>query len=158
MTYTTTELSKITGFTLSKISSLLHRMGFSPVGIAGKNQNIWDEECLEVLQKKKRMLEKESTICLVSLSTMFNASVPDLRKILTDKGIQPVMVERNEQNGSLIERYPYEVKDILIKHFDDLKADNADEHPLVTDKRCLRLNWWPDIVPKCFEDLDAEIA
>ena len=28
-------------------------------------------------------------------------------------------------------------------------------HPLVTDKRCLNLNWWPDVVPECFKELDA---
>lgn len=28
-------------------------------------------------------------------------------------------------------------------------------HPLVTDKRCLNLNWWPDIVPECFKELSA---
>lgn len=29
-----------------------------------------------------------------------------------------------------------------------------EDHPLVIDKRCLKLSWWPDVVPKCFEDLD----
>ena len=33
---------------------------------------------------------------------------------------------------------------------------SAELHPLVTDKRCLRLSWWPDIMPKCFEDLDKK--
>ena len=28
-------------------------------------------------------------------------------------------------------------------------------HPLVTDKRCLNLNWWPDVVPECFKELSA---
>ena len=28
-------------------------------------------------------------------------------------------------------------------------------HPLVTDKRWLKLNEWPDIVPDCFKELDA---
>lgn len=26
-------------------------------------------------------------------------------------------------------------------------------HPLVKDDRCFKLSWWPNIVPKCFEDL-----
>lgn len=30
------------------------------------------------------------------------------------------------------------------------------EHPLVTDKRCLKMNYWPNIVPKCFEDIEDE--
>ena len=28
-------------------------------------------------------------------------------------------------------------------------------HPLVTEERFLNLNYWPDITPKCFADLDA---
>ena len=28
-------------------------------------------------------------------------------------------------------------------------------HPLVTDKRCLNLNWWPDVVPECLKELSA---
>ena len=28
------------------------------------------------------------------------------------------------------------------------------EHPLVTDPRCLKLSYWPDVVPSCFEECD----
>ena len=28
-------------------------------------------------------------------------------------------------------------------------------HPLVTDKRCLNLNWWPDVVPECFKECEG---
>lgn len=28
-------------------------------------------------------------------------------------------------------------------------------HPLVTDKRCLNLNWWPDVTPVCFQECEA---
>ena len=35
------------------------------------------------------------------------------------------------------------------------KAEVPEDHSLVTDKRCLDLNFWPDVVPKCFEELDA---
>ena len=31
------------------------------------------------------------------------------------------------------------------------QVEKAEDHPLVTDERCLRLNYWPDTVPKCFE-------
>lgn len=31
-----------------------------------------------------------------------------------------------------------------------------EEHPLVTDLRCLELNFWPETQPKCFEDLDND--
>ena len=32
--------------------------------------------------------------------------------------------------------------------------ESAELHPLVKDKRCLRLSYWPDITPKCFMDLE----
>jgi len=31
-------------------------------------------------------------------------------------------------------------------------VEKAENHPLVTDKRCLRMDYWPDTVPKGFEE------
>lgn len=31
-----------------------------------------------------------------------------------------------------------------------------EDHSLVTDRRCLDLNWWPDIVPSCFAETEEE--
>lgn len=45
-------------------------------------------------------------------------------------------------------------KNILCRKVQKEKNNDMDEHPLVTDKRCLDLNWWPDITPSCFADLD----
>ncbi len=33
-------------------------------------------------------------------------------------------------------------------------ADDADAHPLVTDKRCLNINYWPDVIPDCFKECE----
>lgn len=44
-------------------------------------------------------------------------------------------------------RKPSEVKKDLVEK----KADSS-EHPLVTDKRCLDFNYWPDIVPVSFKE------
>ena len=38
------------------------------------------------------------------------------------------------------------------KTLEQLKA----EHPLVSDVRCFKLSWWPDIVPDCFKELDND--
>jgi hypothetical protein len=32
------------------------------------------------------------------------------------------------------------------------KVEKEEDHPLVTDKRCLRMSYWPDTVPKGFEE------
>ena len=158
MEYTSTELAKLTDLDISKISTYLRNGGFTPVGIAGKNQNIWEESSLEFLMKKKHSMNIKDTILLNSLALAFNTTNDNIRNILTSKGIEPVDVTLNNVTGNKIERYPFEVKEILIEHFDSLKVDEADDHPLVTDKRCLRLNWFPNTVPKCFEDLDEDIA
>ena len=34
------------------------------------------------------------------------------------------------------------------------ETTGAEDHPLVTDKRCLNLNWWPDVVPVCFKECE----
>lgn len=40
------------------------------------------------------------------------------------------------------------------KKFQEYLKTARNDHPLVTDERCFRLNWWPDVTPRCFEDLD----
>ena len=34
------------------------------------------------------------------------------------------------------------------------KTDSAELHPLVTDKRWLKLNEWPDVLPSCLQETD----
>ena len=29
-----------------------------------------------------------------------------------------------------------------------------EDHSLVTDKRCLNLNWWPETIPSCFQEVE----
>ena len=47
-------------------------------------------------------------------------------------------------------------KNELLKKQSEETADTekAEDHPLVTDKRCLKLNWWPDIIPDCFKECE----
>lgn len=54
---------------------------------------------------------------------------------------------------SIIDGQPERVK-VIDKVFNSDELEK--EHPLVKDKRCLQLGYWPDIVPKCFEDIDKE--
>ena len=35
----------------------------------------------------------------------------------------------------------------------ELEAAQA-EHPLVTDPRCLKLSYWPDVIPDCFKECE----
>jgi hypothetical protein len=42
----------------------------------------------------------------------------------------------------------------LIREEETDGADDADAHPLVTDKRCLNINYWPDVIPDCFKECE----
>ena len=37
-----------------------------------------------------------------------------------------------------------------------ITQEKAEDHPLVKDQRFLNMNFWPDVTPVCFEDLDKE--
>ena len=65
-------------------------------------------------------------------------------------------------NGNRKARFTYESMRRLVliaktapKKRDELQFNDVEnEHPLVTDKRCLNLSYWPDVVPVCFEEVD----
>jgi len=41
------------------------------------------------------------------------------------------------------------------KHATEAPTDaELAEHPLVTDPRCLKLSYWPSVIPACFEEAD----
>lgn len=47
---------------------------------------------------------------------------------------------------------------LLQAEIEKIQGGVETEHPLVTDKRCLKMNYWPNVVPRCFEDIDDEEA
>lgn len=158
MTYTSTELSKLTGIENNQISKILRRLGYSPLASGDHNCHIWQEECLEILlQKQNEIVEDNKTILLTSLASSFNITVPEARAILDSKGIVPIETNNAVISGNKYERYPIESREILIRYFDDLKVADEDEHPLVINKAFLRTSFFPDVTPKCFEDLDKEV-
>ena len=38
-----------------------------------------------------------------------------------------------------------------------IQEETLENHPLVKDARFLKLSYFPDVVPQCFEDIDSEI-
>ena len=48
-------------------------------------------------------------------------------------------------------------KERIKKQLAALNCESEEElknlHPLVTDPRCLKLSWWPDVIPNCFEEV-----
>lgn len=41
----------------------------------------------------------------------------------------------------------------MLGYKENMEAEN---HPLVTEKRWLKLNEWPESVPSCFQDIEEE--
>ena len=156
--YSTTELANLTGYTNSTISNILRKHKIKEVETGFKGVKYWDESCLEIIKNEQNKQIKE-TITIGTLCSMFNIPLSEIRGILFDKGISPVTINHNPfYHNNYQEVYPIEAKEILSKHLDNVNADDCLEHPLVTDKRWLKTNNWPDTTPKCFEDLNEDIA
>ena len=107
MSYSTSEISELTGYAMATISHYLRKTGKKPIDKIAKNELVCDDECLDIIIDRVCQLKQE-------------------RELAELERLSKVEVE---------------------------KVDKEEEHPLVTDKRCLRMNYWPETVPKCFEEL-----
>jgi hypothetical protein len=45
-------------------------------------------------------------------------------------------------------------KQIFVNERTPEEIAALEDHSLVTDKRCLDLNYWPDVVPVCFKECE----
>lgn len=155
--YSTTELSNLTGYTNSTISIILKKHNIKAIKEGYKGVKYWDESCLDIIRKEKDKKQHKETIALTTLITAFNIPVAEIRSILYSNGIEPVETRTSPLYCYIKnETYPIESKEVIAQYLSRVRIDDENEHPLVTDKRWLVLNKWPDIVPKCFEDLDKE--
>ena len=147
MKYTTREISNYLGLETHVVLDKLRKIGFVPCGSGKKNTCVWDVNLDDVKQKfiSRKKTAQKKTISLNSLAKKYDMTNGTMRRYLENAGIQPVMSNSKHQV------YPISACDILDKF-----ESNDIKHPLVKDKRCLNRNWWPDIVPKCFEGLDDD--
>lgn len=156
--YSTTELSNLTGYTNSTVSNILKRHNVKEIETGFKGVKYWDESCLEIIRNEQNKQIKE-TITIGTLSSMSNISLSEIRGILFDKGISPVEIRHNPfYHNNYQEVYPIEAKKVLLEYLNNVNEKDCLQHPLVTDKKWLKINNWPDIIPKCFQDLDEETA
>lgn len=54
---------------------------------------------------------------------------------------------REKAKGKMITLFPERTEEEIAA---------LEDHTLVTDKRCLDLNWWPDVVPSCFAETEEK--
>ena len=58
--------------------------------------------------------------------------------------------------GSVTQAYTGPTQTSAQKAEEENGADDASAHPLVTDKRWLKLNEWPDVIPDCFKECEDD--
>lgn len=63
--------------------------------------------------------------------------------------IEKTILKRREEKAEAERLANEEREKKFLSNLDALKA----EHPLVTDIRCLKPSYWPDVVPNCFKEL-----
>jgi hypothetical protein len=117
---------------------------------------------------QKPDVEKFYTVA--ELAELFNVTCDTIRNISNRMNLPHDYVTRHKARLAI---YPYESVKIIQEHFeareklrrlaeenrakkiinDEPAEGNAEDHPLVTDKQYLKLSVWPDVVPKCFEEL-----
>lgn len=118
---------------------------------------------------QKPDVEKFYTVA--ELAEYFNVTCDTIRNISNRMVIPHDYIARN---GARLAVYPYDSLKIFKAHFDareklrklaeerkvknfvnDETAEGAEDHPLVTDKRWLKLNEWPDVIPECFKECEG---
>ena len=155
--YSTTELSQLTGYANSTVSNILKRYNIKETEVGFKGMKYWDDSCLDILKKEKDKFVR-NTISIGTLFATFNIPLSEIRGILFDKGISPIKIHHDVfYQNNYQEFYPIEAKEVLLKHLESTDSEDTEQHPLVTDKRWLKKENFPQIVPKCFEDLDDTI-
>lgn len=145
----TTELSQRTGHSAAVIIKNLERKGFKYVDkvIDSHHSKCWTPEAAEWLEKHYEYLRSKK-LSLEDYAKILDVDLKTFKEILYSLKINAtVQTTRSPEIDNAVAEYKKQLQ----------LQDNIKEHPLVKDKRCFRLGWWPNTVPKCFEDLDEDI-
>lgn len=112
----------------------------------------------------------QKTYTVQEIADMFNVTADTVRNISNRMNLPHEYITKNRARLAV---YPYEVVKIFCEYFEarekkrklaeerkitvvvnDETPETIKDHPLVTDRRCLNINWWPDVVPDCFKEVD----
>ena len=132
--------------------------------------NVEEEIKPEINFEIKNPVNVEKKFTALQLANIFNCSDGAIHVYSNEIGLQPKILREGARRFSQWSYSDY----IILKYYigerrkgitkDKIKIpvemlnSSENEHPLVTDKRCLKLNYWPDVVPSCFQDLEEEGA
>lgn len=147
MEYTsTTELAKRYGHTPSTVIAYLERRGFKSTDIVINSHHMkgWTPEAVECFERHEKSL-RSTKLTFTEYVAVLNTDMNTFLQALQDLHI----TAQNSTNRN--PEIDIRVREIMKEN--QINVDKS-EHPLVTDERCFKLSYWPDTVPKCFEDLD----
>lgn len=146
--FTTTQLAERYGRDNSSIVNILKSKGIKTVGEGDHNVKLWGEDADKFLSE---YMMNDNIISANKYAKELGIPANEFKVILKSVGIHNFQkVHRSKKVMDAVEQYRKDtsapVKSLSI---DQLKI----LHPLVTDERCFNINYWPDPMPKCFEDL-----
>ena len=141
----TTELARKYGHTPSTVISYLKRRGFKSTDIVINSHHMkgWTPEAVECFERHEKSL-RSTKLTFAEYVAVLNTDMNTFLQALQDLHI--TAQNSTNRNPELDTR----VREIMKEN--QINIDKS-EHPLVTDENCFRLAYWPDTVPKCFEDL-----
>ena len=144
---TTTELQKRYGYTASTIIKKLESNGFKSelIYVGSHICKAWTPDAEEWF-KNYCEEEKTKSLLIIDYAKELNVSVELFKSAMRNLGL--FAEYRTTRNESLEKEVKRLVEEDRIAMYES--------HPLVKDKKCFRLSWWPNTVPTCFEDLDED--
>ena len=117
--------------------------------------------------------DKQKSYSVLEAADLLNTSDMEIRRIIGYYKIKHEIVRTKQSRAIMIDYDAYRlVKDIheekekrrqeaaeraVIKRQkaeEENGADDAEAHPLVKDKRFLKLSFFPDVVPDCFKECE----
>ena len=143
----TTELCHKYNRTASSLIGKLKKEGFVPedMVIEGHHSLVWTPDVIPVLEAIVH--PDDELISVAEYAQELNVDVTLLRS---------VMHKYNRWGINKVHRNAEIEKEVLRLKANNDKGALSTEHPLVTNPKFLVTTYFPNVEPKCFEDLDKE--
>lgn len=129
----------------ASIAHILHDNGVEPVGLTDHNGLLWSPDAEDII--RKAVEEYDRQVNAKQYAEELKVPYETMREILKQFGIKDT---HKMYRSKKIEEYVHKMKKEQPKMTtEQLKI----LHPLVTDEKCFNINYWPEDMPKCFEEL-----
>ena len=111
--------------------------------------------------------EKQKVYTTVEIAQILDTTLADVRNIASYYHIEHDVVQEGEAHRAYYTYDAYrlikervemrrnkKIKKVMKTYEPAEEVAVLEDHSLVTDKRCLDLNYWPDTIPDCFKEVD----